>query len=93
MHTQCSRICHSRSTHHPRNSSNPLTLNHHDGSNQALTAPGPESIDTAGMASLPPAAPSGFTDHTFKSASGIELAVRVWPAETPVDEPAPWVLW
>ncbi|KAK4148536.1 putative isoprenylcysteine alpha-carbonyl methylesterase ICMEL2 [Chaetomidium leptoderma] len=40
-----------------------------------------------------PSAPPGFTDHVFRSGSGIELAVRVWPAETPVDEPAPFVLW
>ncbi|KAK4120952.1 alpha/beta-hydrolase [Parathielavia appendiculata] len=40
-----------------------------------------------------PSAPPGFTDHTFKSASGVELAVRVWPAETTVNEPAPFVLW
>ncbi|KAK4097581.1 alpha/beta-hydrolase [Parathielavia hyrcaniae] len=40
-----------------------------------------------------PAAPPGFTDHNFKSASGVELAVRVWPAESTVDEPAPFVLW
>jgi hypothetical protein len=43
--------------------------------------------------SAEPAAPTGFTDHTFKSASGVELAVRVWPAETPVTQPAPFVLW
>ncbi|KAK3291743.1 Alpha/Beta hydrolase protein [Chaetomium fimeti] len=45
------------------------------------------------MVGTPPAAPPGFTDHTFKSASGAELAVRVWPAETPVKEPAPFVIW
>lgn len=42
---------------------------------------------------LPPAAPPGFSDHTFKSKSGIELAIRVWPAKTPITEPAPFVLW
>ncbi|KAK4243296.1 putative isoprenylcysteine alpha-carbonyl methylesterase ICMEL2 [Corynascus novoguineensis] len=42
---------------------------------------------------MTPAAPSGFTDHTFKSASGAELAVRVWPAETPQSQPAPFVIW
>ncbi|KAJ4306048.1 hypothetical protein N0V88_000843 [Collariella sp. IMI 366227] len=41
----------------------------------------------------PPAAPPGFTDHKFKSASGIELDVRVWPAEVQGNEPAPFVLW
>ncbi|KAL2129815.1 hypothetical protein VTI74DRAFT_7264 [Chaetomium olivicolor] len=45
------------------------------------------------MASLPPAAPPGFTDHRFKSTSGIELDVRVWPAEVPSNGPAPFVLW
>ncbi|GAB1313797.1 hypothetical protein MFIFM68171_04007 [Madurella fahalii] len=42
---------------------------------------------------LPPAAPPGFTDHTFISASSTELAVRVWPADPPVSEPAPFVIW
>lgn len=42
---------------------------------------------------LPPAAPPGFTDHTFRSSSGTELAVRVWPADPPVSGPAPFVIW
>lgn len=33
----------------------------------------------------------GFTDHMFESASGTELAVRVWPAK--VSAPAPFLLW
>jgi len=41
----------------------------------------------------PPAAPLGFSDHTFKSKSGIDLAIRIWPAETPITAPAPFVLW
>jgi hypothetical protein len=45
------------------------------------------------MAGVPPAAPPGFTDHTFKLACGTELAVRVWPAETSVNKPAPFVIW
>lgn len=45
------------------------------------------------MATIPLAALSGFTDHTFKSTSGVELGVRVWPAETAVDKPAPLVIW
>lgn len=42
---------------------------------------------------LLPAAPPGFSDHTFTPPSGVELAVRVWPAETPVNEPAPFIIW
>ena len=38
-------------------------------------------------------APTGFTDHSFKSSSGVELGVRVWPAENVVQEPAPIVFW
>ncbi|KAL2255357.1 hypothetical protein VTK26DRAFT_3529 [Humicola hyalothermophila] len=40
-----------------------------------------------------PRAPPGFTDHTFRSSKGTDLGVRVWPAEAPVDGPAPFVLW
>jgi acetyl esterase/lipase len=39
----------------------------------------------------PRAAPPGFSDHTFKSSSGTELSVRVWPANPPVTSPAPFV--
>ncbi|KAK4139220.1 putative isoprenylcysteine alpha-carbonyl methylesterase ICMEL2 [Dichotomopilus funicola] len=42
---------------------------------------------------LPPSAPPGFSDHTFTPPSGVELAVRVWPAETPISEPAPFIIW
>ena len=45
--------------------------------------------DSGDMALLP--CGSGFTDHEFQSASGTELAVRVWPAN--VSAPAPFVLW
>ncbi|KAH6632494.1 Alpha/Beta hydrolase protein [Chaetomium tenue] len=45
------------------------------------------------MASIPLATLSGFSDHTFRSTSGVELGVRVWPAETTLDEPAPVVIW
>ncbi|KAK3501917.1 Alpha/Beta hydrolase protein [Neurospora crassa] len=38
-------------------------------------------------------APPGYTDHTFKSSSGVELGVRVWPAENVVQDPAPIVFW
>ncbi|KAL0465933.1 Alpha/Beta hydrolase protein [Neurospora intermedia] len=38
-------------------------------------------------------APPGYTDHTFKSSSGVELGVRVWPAENVVHDPAPIVFW
>lgn len=51
------------------------------------------ATEKVGESRLPPAAPAGFTDHTFKSSSGVELAVRVWPADPPVSEPAPFVLW
>ncbi|KAK4226048.1 putative isoprenylcysteine alpha-carbonyl methylesterase ICMEL2 [Podospora fimiseda] len=46
---------------------------------------------------LPPAAPPGFTNHSFCSKAGIELNVRVWPANPTVvvgDGPAaPFVIW
>ncbi|KAH7156692.1 Alpha/Beta hydrolase protein [Dactylonectria macrodidyma] len=37
--------------------------------------------------------PPGFTDHNFKSQSGTELGVRVWPANPPPSSPAPFVIW
>ncbi|KAK4185899.1 Alpha/Beta hydrolase protein [Podospora australis] len=37
--------------------------------------------------------PQGFTDHSFRSKNGTELSVRVWPADPPVEGPAPFVLW
>ncbi|KAK4160626.1 putative isoprenylcysteine alpha-carbonyl methylesterase ICMEL2 [Cladorrhinum sp. PSN259] len=47
----------------------------------------------ADESNLPPAAPPGFTDHSFASTSGTDLGVRVWPAKTPVDGPAPFAIW
>ncbi|KAK3370692.1 Alpha/Beta hydrolase protein [Podospora didyma] len=38
-------------------------------------------------------APRGFSDHAFKSNSGTELRVRVWPADPPPTKPAPVVVW
>ncbi|KAK3402668.1 Alpha/Beta hydrolase protein [Sordaria brevicollis] len=38
-------------------------------------------------------APPGYTDYSFKSSSGVELGVRVWPAENVVQEPAPIAFW
>lgn len=37
--------------------------------------------------------PPGFFDHSFKTDSGVELAVRIWPADPPVDKPAPVVVY
>lgn len=37
--------------------------------------------------------PPGFSDHSFKINSGVELAVRIWPADPPVDKPAPVVVY
>ncbi|KAJ5626339.1 Alpha/beta hydrolase fold-3 [Penicillium lagena] len=37
--------------------------------------------------------PPGFSDHSFKTDSGVYLAVRIWPADPPVDEPAPVVFY
>ncbi|KAH8694428.1 Alpha/Beta hydrolase protein [Ilyonectria robusta] len=37
--------------------------------------------------------PPGFTDHTFQSKSGVELSVRVWPADPAPTKPAPFVVW
>ncbi|KAK0668071.1 Alpha/Beta hydrolase protein [Cercophora samala] len=41
----------------------------------------------------PPGSPPGFTDHAFVSGSGVKLSVRVWPADPPVEKPAPFVIW
>ncbi|KAK0728771.1 Alpha/Beta hydrolase protein [Lasiosphaeria miniovina] len=37
--------------------------------------------------------PPGFSDHDFRSSSGTDLGVRVWPADPPVSGPAPFVVW
>lgn len=37
--------------------------------------------------------PPGFSDHSFKTDSGGELAVRIWPADPPFHEPAPVVFY
>ncbi|KAH8885925.1 alpha/beta-hydrolase [Thozetella sp. PMI_491] len=47
----------------------------------------------AHAAQLPRAARPGFTEHAFKTRHGVELSVRVWPANPPVSEPAPFVTW
>lgn len=41
---------------------------------------------------LPRASPPGFTDHIFKTAHGVELGIRVWPAAN-ATYPAPFVTW
>ena len=51
------------------------------------------SADEATQENLPRAAAPNFSDHTFRSRSGVELAVRVWPAEPPTSSPAPFVSW
>ncbi|KAK3954764.1 Alpha/Beta hydrolase protein [Pseudoneurospora amorphoporcata] len=38
-------------------------------------------------------APAGYIDYTFKSSSGVELGVRVWPAENVVQDAAPIAFW
>ncbi len=43
------------------------------------------------MTDGPRSAPPGFADHFFTSSSGIELSVRVWPADPPVSSAAPFV--
>ncbi|ORY33139.1 Alpha/Beta hydrolase protein [Naematelia encephala] len=41
---------------------------------------------------LPRASPPNFTDHIFKIVNGLELGIRVWPAEN-ARYPAPFITW
>lgn len=44
---------------------------------------------------LPPCRP-GFTDHIFKTAHGVDLPLRLWPAPPGSNRRkggVPWVLW
>jgi acetyl esterase/lipase len=47
------------------------------------------------MSEVPRPAPSNFTDHVFKTINGLDLSVRLWPAD-PLPAPgmpAPFVIW
>ena len=35
--------------------------------------------------------PEPFSDHVYKTAHGVDVGLRIWPAE--VDHDAPWVFW
>jgi acetyl esterase/lipase len=37
--------------------------------------------------------PANFTDHVFKTVNGVELELRVWPADPAPSGRAPWVIW
>ncbi|ORX37281.1 Alpha/Beta hydrolase protein [Kockovaella imperatae] len=37
--------------------------------------------------------PKPFSDHVYKTVQGVDVPLRIWPAENPSDEPLPWLLW
>jgi acetyl esterase/lipase len=47
------------------------------------------------QAQLPRAAPAGFTDYVFKSVHGINLSLRIWPANVGLMAivRSPFVIW
>ncbi|KAL7903690.1 Alpha/Beta hydrolase protein [Trichoderma velutinum] len=49
--------------------------------------------ETSYQEGFPRAAAPNFTDHVFLSRSGVELAVRIWPADPPTSSPAPFATW
>lgn len=54
---------------------------------------GEMSVDHTTTEYGPRTCPPGFSDHTFKSNGGVELDVRIWPADSSVHEPAPVVVY
>lgn len=62
--------------------------------------PIPKKPDGTDLFPIPPPAPTPFIDDIYGTKHGVELPLRVWPAEIPKGEglatapaPLPWMLW